>query len=52
MYTGLWWGNLRVKDHLGEPAVVERIILRRIFRKRDVGDMDWIDLAQDLALLE
>jgi len=23
------------------------IILRWIFRKWDVGDMDWIDLAQD-----
>jgi hypothetical protein len=24
-----------------------RIILRWIFRKWDVGDMDWIELAQD-----
>jgi hypothetical protein len=37
---------------LRDPAAVERIILRLIFRKRDVGDMDWIDLAQDSALLE
>ena len=28
-------------------GVDERIILRWIFRKWDVGSMDWIDLAQD-----
>jgi hypothetical protein len=32
-YTGVWWGNLRVRDHLGDPGVDERIILRCIFRK-------------------
>jgi len=47
VYTGLWWGNLRERDHLGEPEIGGRIILRRIFRKWDVGGMDWIDLAQD-----
>jgi hypothetical protein len=52
VYTGSWWGNLREKDHLGDPDVDGRIILRRIFRKRDVGDMDWIELAQDSTLLE
>ena len=36
-YTGLWWGNLRERDHLGDPGVDERIILRCIFRKWDVG---------------
>jgi len=24
----VWWGNLRERDHLGEPGVDERIILR------------------------
>jgi hypothetical protein len=37
MCTGFWWGNLRQRDHLGDPAVDGRIILRWIFRKRDVG---------------
>jgi hypothetical protein len=36
-YRGLWWGNLRERDHLGDPGVYRRIILRWIFRKWDVG---------------
>jgi hypothetical protein len=28
---GLWWGNLRKRDHCGDPGVDGRIILRRIF---------------------
>jgi len=35
--TGFWWGNLRERDHLGDPGVDGRIILRWIFRKLDVG---------------
>jgi len=36
-YKGFWWGNLREKDHLGDPGVDGRVILRRIFTKWDVG---------------
>jgi hypothetical protein len=32
-YTGFWWGNLRERDHLGDPDVDGRISLRWIFRK-------------------
>jgi hypothetical protein len=32
-YTGFWWGNLRDRDHWGDPGVDGRIILRWIFRK-------------------
>jgi len=39
-------GNLREIDHLEEPGVDGRIILRRVFRNWD-GGRDWIDLAQD-----
>ena len=39
--TGFWWGNLRERDHLGDPDVDRRIILRWVFRKW-VGGMDWI----------
>jgi len=46
VHTGFWWGNLRERDHVEDPAVDGRIILRWIFRKMD-GGMNWIDLAQD-----
>jgi hypothetical protein len=36
-YTGVWWGNLKKRDHLGDPGVEGRIVLRWIFRKWDVG---------------
>jgi hypothetical protein len=32
-YTGVWWGNLRERDHFENPDVDGRIILRCIFRK-------------------
>jgi len=35
-YTGFRSGNLREKDHLGDPGI-DGIILRWIFRKWDVG---------------
>jgi len=41
-----WCVNLRERYHLGVPGIDERIILRWIFRKWDVG-MDRIELAQD-----
>jgi hypothetical protein len=35
--TGFWRGNLRERDHLVDPGVDWRIILRRIFWKLDWG---------------
>jgi len=29
----VWWGNLRERDHWGDPGVDGKIILRWIFRK-------------------
>jgi hypothetical protein len=46
VYTGFWWVNLRERDHLGDPGIDGRIILKWIFRKWD-GGMEWIELAQD-----
>jgi len=37
VHTGIWWGNLRGRDHLEDPGVDGRIILRWIFRKWNVG---------------
>jgi len=40
-------GKPEGRNHLEDPGVDGRIILRWIFRKWDGGCMDWIDLAQD-----
>ena len=39
---GLWWGYQMERDHLENPGVDGRIILRWIFRKWDVGA--WTEL--------
>jgi hypothetical protein len=44
VHTELWWENLREIDHLKDPDVDGRIILRCIFEKWD-GGMHWIDVA-------
>ena len=45
MYTGFRWGNLRARDHLEDPGVDGRIILRWMSMKW--GGMDRIERAQD-----
>ena len=37
VYRGFWWRNLREREHLEDPGIDGRIILRLISRKWDVG---------------
>jgi hypothetical protein len=46
VHTGFWWGILKRRDHLEEPDVDGRKMLRWVFRKWN-GDIDWINLAQN-----
>jgi hypothetical protein len=49
VHTGFWWGSVMERDHLEDPGVVERIILKWVFRKWDVrtwiGSM-WIRIGK------
>jgi len=47
--TGIWQGNLMERDHLEDQGVDGRLLLRWIFRKWDVGGMDWMELPHDRA---
>ena len=37
VYTCFWWGNLSERDHLEDPGINGRVLLRWILREWDVG---------------
>jgi hypothetical protein len=48
VYRDFWWGNLRERNRWGDPGVNERIILRWIFTKWDVGvwtGLSWLRIG-------
>ena len=54
VYTGFCWGNLRERDHLEDPGVDRKIILRWIFRNWDVGTWtgsSWLRIGTVVGLL-
>ena len=51
---GFGGGDLRERNNLEDLSVngrTRRLILTWIFKKWDGGDMDWINVAQDMALV-
>jgi hypothetical protein len=53
MHTGFWLGDLREGDHLGDPGVDGRIILKWIFKKWAGGwtGLSWLRIGAGGGIL-
>jgi hypothetical protein len=53
VHTGFWWRDLREGDHLGDPGLDWRIILKWIFKKWDGAwtGFSWLRIGTDGELL-
>jgi len=54
VYKGFWWGNVRERDHLEDPGVDGRIILRWISRNLYVeawNGSSWLRIGTGGGLL-
>jgi hypothetical protein len=54
VYTWFWWGNLMEREHLEDPGLEGKIVLRRIFRIFDVRvwtESSWLKVGTCGGLL-
>jgi hypothetical protein len=53
VHKGFWWGDLRKGNHLRDPKVGGRIILKWIFKKSDGAwtGLSWLNIGTYGGLL-